>query len=437
VFDFDPQRLQLAALSFQDLADRGWESSLKGTVYWNQQDEGRVEVRTSDPTIARNLDDSQTTVGANLELTSFLSFLGSHRFVYGFDYSRDWIDSSREDLDLVGGTTTPRRGNFTDGSKYEIIAAYLQDRLSVSDYVTLTGGLRYSRFQAWGSESSPIGDLELDSTNDGVTGSASTVFHLGRLLGENLNLNLIGQFTQGFRAPNIEDISRYDDRGSAIEIPNQDLRPEKIRSYEIGLKHHSRRFEGSVFFYLAELTDLLERQPGVYLGLPFFDFNDNGIQDPDEPDVLQRQNVGKATVKGVELSTSLHLGGAFTLFGNYTYTRGDDELNDVPMRRIPPHFGTLKLRWSPESGRRPWAELVYQFAAAQRRLNPSDESDSRIGPDGTDGFHVLHLRGGMWLTEHLRASLALENVFDEEYKYHASGVFRPGRQLVAQAEYRF
>ena len=192
-----------------------------------------------------------------------------------------------------------------------------------------------------------------------------------------------------------------------------------------------------MFYFHTRLDDQIERGSGTFDGLGYIDLNDNDTRDPGEPDVLQRQNSGYSTIQGVELSASHELPGDFKVFGNYTYTRGTDNHNDVPASRIPPHFGTVGVRWSPDAPRRPWAEVIYHWARAQRRLSPADEADSRIGPDGTDGFNVVHVRGGVWLTENIRATLAIENVLDEDYKYHGSGVYQPGRQLVGQAQLRF
>lgn len=429
VFDFDPQRLQVLKLTYLETVDRPWADSLQATLYWNQQDEERQEIRSSAPSVERRLSDAQTTLGFNLELRSFVG--KSHRLVYGVDYSTDDIDSSREDLDLGTGVSAPKRGQYTDGSSYDIFAAYLQDRFDVGELLTVTAGARFSSFTAAGREESSVGTLDLDSSDDSLTGSVSLVFHASE------KLNVIAQSTRGFRAPNIDDLSIFDERPNGTEVPNQGLGPEEIVTYEAGLKYSGDRFSGSAFYYTSEFSDLLVRAPGTVGGLPFFDLDGDGFQDPGEANVLQKQNIGETTIEGFELDWSYAPAPAFKVFGNYTDTRGDDDREDVPLRRIPPAFGTLGLRWTGQANRRPWAELVYQHASAQRRLNPGDASDSRIGPGGTDGFDVVHLRGGLRITGRLRATLAVENLFDELYKYHASGVFRPGRNAVAQIELRF
>ena len=72
------------------------------------------------------------------------------------------------------------------------------------------------------------------------------------------------------------------------------------------------------------------------------------------------------------------------------------------------------------------------------RLSADDERDTqRIPPGGTPGYAVLTLRGGTTVLEGLDLTLALENVADEDYRIHGSGVNEPGRNLVLQAEWTF
>lgn len=426
VFDFEPQKNQIAAVTFQDLTSRGIADSFKVTGYWNNQEEGRLEIRSSAPTTERRLSDKVETVGFNLELGKFV---GSHRVLYGIDFSTDDIQSGRVDTNLVTGTTAAKRGAYTDGASYELLAGYLQDQFDLGERVNLTLGGRYSRFSAAGREDSSVGVLDLKSSDESLTGSVNLVVKATE------ELNLVANVTRGFRAPNIEDLSVFDERDNGTEVPNPNLGSETIESREVGLKFRNDRFSGSAFYYEADLTDLLVRQPGTLNGLSFFDLNGDGLQDADEPNVLQKQNVGAAAVEGFELSGNYRVKPSVTVHGNYTTTTGDDLTAGVPLRRIPPAFGTLGARWSSRRGYRPWMELVYHFAEAQRRLNPSDISDSRIGPNGTDGFDVLHLRSGVSFGDAFAFTLALENLTDEEYKYHASGVMRPGFQVVIGLQY--
>ena len=86
-----------------------------------------------------------------------------------------------------------------------------------------------------------------------------------------------------------------------------------------------------------------------------------------------------------------------------------------------------------------WLEGVVDAADKADRLSADDERDTqRIPPGGTPGYAVLTLRGGIARgRRRLQLTLALENVMDEDYRIHGSGVNEPGRNLVLQADWTF
>jgi hemoglobin/transferrin/lactoferrin receptor protein len=429
VFDFDPQRLQIGTLRFEDLTPRSLVDVFKVSAQWNRQDEDRLEVRSNKPTVERRMADSDTFFDLNLELATFLG--ENHRLLYGVDLGTERISSTRLDVNNTTGASVAVRGGYTDGATYRTLGVYLQDHMKLGSLAHLTVGGRFNSNWAGGEEETSVGTLDLESHTSDFTGLVNLQVHATS------RLNFVANVARGFRAPNIDDLSIFDERSNGTEVPNPDVDPERILTYELGTKYAGSRAQGSAFYFVTKLDDLMERSPGLFGGLPYFDLNDNGQQDKGEPNVLHRQNIGEATIEGFEMAASVVPHPRLTLWGNFTYTKGDDEVAHVPLARIPPAFGTVAARWSFKGKADAWLELQAQFAGDQRRLNPSDITDTRIGPEGTDGFTVFHVRGGLSLIEHLRFTLALENIGDEAYKYHGSGVYRPGFQAVFSLEYEF
>ena len=179
------------------------------------------------------------------------------------------------------------------------------------------------------------------------------------------------------------------------------------------------------------------RAQGTFLGLPYLDVNGNGVRDAREATALQKQNSGDADLSGLEMDFTWDAGRGVVLFANATKTRGNDQRLDEPLPRIPPLFGAAGARWQMGSGWRPWAELTYRFARPQRRLSPIDRSDTRVGPNGTDGFDVFDLRTGLSLGRHFRATAALENLFDAPLQVPRLGSVSAGLPGRLGAEFRF
>ena len=109
---------------------------------------------------------------------------------------------------------------------------------------------------------------------------------------------------------------------------------------------------------------------------------------------------------------------------------------DTLGRRMP-LTGEAAVRWQPAGGSF-WLEAVVDAAEKATELSADDARDTqRIPPGGTPGYAVLTLRGGIDLLEDLALTVALENVTDEDYRIHGSGVNEPGRNLVVQADWTF
>ncbi len=427
-YEYTPQRMQLATLTLSDQTPRLLSERSQVTLYFNRQDESVQEIKSSAPSTERQFVDADTMLGLNAEVFALAG--EAHEIVYGVDYSHEWIDSARQDLNLTTSVLTPKVGRYADGSTYDTAALYAQDRWKATRWLSLTLGARGAYFGADGTQQTPVGNVPFTLNTWGLAGSLSAVASITP------QLNAVASVTSGFRGPNIDDVSAWVEESGYVEVPaGTGLKPERIMNYELGFKFRNSRFTGSAFAYYAALSDLLVRAPSTFRGLPFLDSNGNGVQDPGELRIEQKQNIGEAAIYGASGRFRLRVRDDLTLYGNITYTRGDDTLNDVPLTRIPPLNGAGGVIWSPKVRWNPWIEANVLVGAAQTRLGPGDITDTRIGPNGTDAYQAVTIRGGISVN-HLQLTAGVENIFDETYKYHGSGAYRPGRQIVLGAEIR-
>jgi outer membrane receptor protein involved in Fe transport len=66
------------------------------------------------------------------------------------------------------------------------------------------------------------------------------------------------------------------------------------------------------------------------------------------------------------------------------------------------------------------------FAGSQKRLAAGDKSDHRINPNGTPGWVTIQFRAGYnwrWLS----FQSGIENLLDQSYRMHGSGIDGYGR----------
>ncbi len=420
-YEWNPQARDLAYAQYE-ASDLG---SLVNTVRLAlsyQTQSGTVQtILTATPDVQDEYFDRVNTLGASFQLSSTL---GKRQLLtYGVEYYGDRIASSKVNVDFATGTETQAEGTFADGSTYRSMGAFLQDEIQVYRPLSLVLGARYSRFRVRANLDDPnTGSLEIRSTPHAVTGSAYALCRLTDKVTATLGV------AQGFRAPDIDDLTILGSFSSGFEVPNPDLTPEQSINYEFGLRVQHSRYSGSVYYFFTDIQDMIVRGAGEFNGLPFMDYNGNGIQDPGEEDVYQRRNLGRARIQGSEAEGRLRILPFLTAIANLAWIRGDDLAADTPLRRMPPLRGKLGLDWSTTKGM--WIEVYSLFAAKQDRLAPGDVSDPRIPDGGTPGYLTLNLRGGIDIRPYGNFTLGCENVTNQAYRLHGSGIDGPGINLV-------
>jgi TonB-dependent heme/hemoglobin receptor len=425
---WDPQQRDLIYAQYDLNGVNAFIDSLHLSLSHHIQKEEFDRIVTSNATRQREHEDKVKSLGAGVQLASSL---GSRQlFTYGADYYSDDVASSRVDVNLTNGTETERNGNYADGATYKSTALFLQDEIKVADPLSLNLGVRYTSHQIKAEvNDATIGTIEIDSDPSAVTGNVYALYRAAE--GVHLSVGV----AQGFRAPNMDDVSIIGSFGSGFEVPNPDLDPEQSLNYEVGVKVQKPRYSSSLFFYMSDIKDLIQREAGTFNGLSFVDANGNGVQDTGEESVFRRQNVGEAKIEGIEAEGRFVMVQNWSLWGNVTWTKGENEETGDPLTRIPPLRGIVGVTWTPTE--RVWIEYYSFFADKQDRLSPSDKSDIRIGPDGTDGYVTYNLRGGVDLKLFGKATLAVENLSNKTYKLHGSGFAAPGLNLIAGYEWKF
>jgi outer membrane receptor protein involved in Fe transport len=410
----------LANLSYQDLTARSFADSLRVLAYWNNQEQG-----TKFRFVPSELKffDGDVLWGANIELGKFI---GSHQLVYGVDYSRDRVESwgfGPNQQGIVG----PMRGTEMNGSKYSMLGVYLQDRFDPWKWLTVVAGARYGRFTTSGDEVTIVGPISLDNRQSDFTGAVNLIAHVSP------HVNVIANVFRGFRAPNLDDTSRFSlvlTPTFGFQIPNADVEAEHVMSYEGGVKFDRKGLSGSAFVFRNELTDLL-----AVGRIGFYDINQNGKKDGFDFDIFMNRNIGEAVIKGYELEARYATANGLSVWAHYAASDATDSLTGESLAFVPGGAGAAGVRYALEWKRRPWAELVWRHQAAQSDV----QAPAQPIPGYAEGFNVLNVRGGFDVTDAISAMVGVQNVLDEEYRDidQLTIQFGTGRQLVLGLAYNF
>ena len=419
------------ALTYLRLADAdraGAVAAYRLTLSRQAQDERLHRVRADGRRDESGVD--VTTWGAALELES-PSALG--RWVYGVDVARDEVDSFSRRYKADGSLNkVEAQGPVADDATYDLVGVFVQDTAALfGGALEATPGVRYT-YAALDADrvldpvSGAVGDRAEDW--DSVVGS----LRLLAPLGAERRHAVYGGLAQGFRAPNLSDLTRLDAaRSGEIETPVDDLDPERFVSAELGARYDDGRRSAEIAGYYTWIEDLIVRAPTG--------------ETVDELQEVTKKNAGEGYVAGVELTLGwqvaedwhLRLSGSWMEGQADAYPTSDPLAVRDYVSRLMPLTGQAAVRWQPV-GEAYWLEAVVDAAEKADRLSADDERDTqRIPPGGTPGYAVLTLRGGATVRDDLQLTVALENVADEDYRIHGSGVNEPGRNLVVQAEWTF
>lgn len=416
--DLDQSR-QLTYLQYR-VFDKGFVDEGRFSVSWQRQYENQNRLRTNNRSRRQGFE--VNSFGSFLELTSTVVPEANIVLRYGADYDHDFVDTFRSDTNAAGVITQRGRGGFADDAQYDLFGIFAMLEAPVGDYVTLNGGIRYeyAHLNADDVDPDPTDSVFLRKINrsyDGLIGSIGLTIHAHKYL------NLISSVSQGFRAPNLDDTTAFNDVASnAVDTPAPDLDPERTLSFEAGFKFDHPTWGNFQFFYfLTLLEDFIGRVP----------MGTNAAGQT----VFARDNFSRGKIQGVEGGGEIFVVRKpflVSVYGGFswTYGRGDASSGgqkvEEPLSRINPAQTRLGLRWRSQD-RRYFAEVEGLFVRRQDRLAPNDVLDTqRIPPGGTPGYNVYSIRGGAELRPGLQLSIALQNIFNQNYRVHGSGSNGPG-----------
>jgi hemoglobin/transferrin/lactoferrin receptor protein len=412
-------RLEADALS-------GWVDGLELVLSRQVQEEERFRLRSGDRRDLQGFD--VETYGLSLQLRSVGSAGIWH---YGLDLYRDEVDSFRHTLDANKQITSSSiQGPVGDDAQYDTLGLFFQNTYPFTERFEIISGARYSFNEAdVGRYEDPLtGDAaSLEETFDTVSGNVRGLY---RLFPDN-RLNLFAGVSQGFRAPNLSDLTRLDTaRSNEIETAAPNLDPERFLAWETGVKSQQENYRFEAAAYYTDMKDLIVRTP-------------TGRMIDGDSEVTKR-NAASGYVYGAEVSAGRQVARGWWLSGLLSWMDGESDAFPTAaptkvresLSRLMPPSGRVTLRYDSEGIW--WVEASVWVVDEQDQLSSRDEQDTqRIPPGGTPGYEIFTLRGGLNINENLTLSLALENLGDENYRVHGSGINEPGRNVVVAADFRF
>ena len=460
-FFFEPQDRDLIYANYVTNPVNSNIDLFRLTASYHRQKEGQNEVKL-DATSRRQRYDTVNTIGLSAQAVS--SALPRQRLVGGGEFYLDMLQSRTVNTDTKTGKEDVDEdlGRFINGSQFWDASLYLQDEITLHERVELILGGRATFYQT--NADLNLRDPSFDEFNvfdSSLTGSAGIVVGLTDLM------NFVSSFGTAFRAPSLNDTTAVEVTNEGVTAPSPDLDAETSWTIEGGLKAKHSYFRGALTLFHSRISGLVTRRSvqEAYAGETLPQLHQDLIKEYEGIDVLVFDNVDEAEFQGVELAGLIPILPAWSVYGNATLLRGEvlkiggkapdpEKPWEARTRREPPLNGIVGVQWEPLTTQF-WATLYVRGAAEQRRLNRSDIRDPRIPGKtrdpaevefddngyavdaGTPGWWTVNIRGGVKLLESTRLTLAFENLLDQRYRPHGSGVNAPGFNVSVSLDNRF
>jgi outer membrane receptor protein involved in Fe transport len=407
--------------------DTAWANSVQATLYWRnneRQFDQNIFIPFGSLAFGLQIDATNFTdvesFGARFEANKL--FGSNHVMTYGFDWWEDDIEGTNTTITTFVGPPDIDETPTVPNSTYGSWGLFAQDQWRISRSVNLIFGARHQETSAETRETPNLPPERAGEKSD----DSATVGAVNLLWSLDDNLKVVGSVGTAFRSPNTVErfFAGFTPDGSAIQIQNLDLKPEKSINYDLGLKYRRRNVDLELTFFRNDVDDgirieLIEDNPGF------------------EPDVVQYANVDKLAYAGAEFAVNWAFWRGMSAALNYTYLTAENrETNRYTNESFPQKLNFL-LRYDSRSGRW-WTEYHFRRNGEQDNIvfeNPSDIPP--VGPVFPD-FSVHALRGGVTIFRNRAMShqlgLSIENLTNELYTETSNASFfrpEPGTNIIA------
>lgn len=412
-FYFQPQDRLFVQARYVIEQDGGWFDRAEFHAGYQKINDDR---RTREfGTANRELEENSSTLRG--VTATFNKEVGNHAFVYGAEAYYDTIDSFRQRLNINTNVVSARPPRFPDGSTMDSYALFVNDSIALGSQWQLDLGARYSSFDIELSPNAAGTGVKLSP--DDFTGNAGLTFKATD------TMHVVGNIGRGFRAPNIFDLGVFGSRPSnRWAVPNTDLKPETVLTYDLGLKWDHPGWQAEAFVWKSDYKDKITSV-------------ETGERTESGAIIVTNRNVTELDLWGVEAGARWYLSEESQFYGVLNYTRGDETYagDTYDADRVPPLSG--RLGWLQKLS--PVLELDVNalYATRQDRLSPRDLTDPRVNPEGTAGWNTWNARLSYEFAPASTLALHLDNIADRRYREHGSGLDEMGRSASVVLDWNF
>jgi hemoglobin/transferrin/lactoferrin receptor protein len=351
---------------------------------------------------------------------------------YGAELVTNKVNSTAYRFNIVSEAITPISTRYPDNSDWRSAAAYLNLKLRLSPAWLLTTGMRFTYVYTYTPFDTTFFDFpftEATLRNRQVNNS------VGLIYSPDERWKVYGNFSTGFRAPNVDDIGKvFDSQPGSVLVPNPNLRPELAYNTELGFAAQlSRSLTVDAGVYYTWLDNALARGPYTFNGQDTIDYDGTPSR------VLALQNISKLYVYGFQAGITWKIIPELSLISHINLQNGREENPEAGVSARPthvaPHFGTTQLVFQKS---RIMLNLYSQYNASisASNLPLSEQADRHLYALDANGnlyapsWWTLNLKGSYTFGRYFTVNAGVENILDKRYRPYSSGISAPGRNFI-------
>ena len=384
-----------------------WADHVRTVVAYQDAQSRQVgtSVRNTLPLRVRDNSYGESTWQAGVQADKILRSGGwAHKITYGLDHVRSDITNLYTGLAPLPPEVFPLK-RFPD-TRETTSALYVQDE-SVHGNWSLTPGLRFDHFSL--DVTSQAGFYPpAKQPGQSLSGSALSP-KIGVLYRATEQWSVFGQYAAGFRAPDAGQVNGYYENAAeqVIIIPNPDLRPEKSRGVELGVRGRLDRLSLDAAVFGSHYSNLIMDTVLI-----------RGTGTAADPRIFQTINTERARITGFELKGQYDwgrvAGGRLVTPFSYGKARGVNRATGKPINSVDPAQLALGVQYDTAA----WGLRLDMRHHAAKTAKDIDSASS-VKPPNTQftvpSATTLDVSAQWRLRKDLRLNFAVHNLTNRKY----------------------
>lgn len=330
--------------------------------------------------------------------------------------------------EMVQESLTSQSDNI-DSERTNTYNIYAQDEINIVKGLEGIVGVRYTQNDNFGAAFTP---------------NAGLFYHIK---GFRARFNYAG----GYRTPTLSQLYATDQAKttSRYTINNPNLQPEKNHFLNLNLEYSNRWMRLSVNGFLNKIRDMINYRTMTNAEIAA-DANLTALQTEGWTTIRQRDNIDRATLRGISTSVRFLLPKGVTIGGGYTFTDSEAETQSLdnatqlyvvtktPVDKSVKHVGNVSAAWD-KTWSRKWGNYHFNVSLnghiQSRRYSSTYGYADGIGQWDLTTRHVFTLKHFT-----LEPGLGIENLFNQRDTSYWSSNFstiNPGRSIIASLRLRY